>query len=117
MQTDDRGASCLTPTYRGLPAGESGTRALLAGTGTWRISDAVRFVAALESGLFDIPGLPSVGSTVLAYMRQPKERSGEPGAVATVSPAWGAGRAFGVSYVGTSHTRPDGEVPRHACRG
>jgi hypothetical protein len=65
--------------------------ALLLGTSLWRISDAVRFVQAVGSGVYG----DAVTDFVLAAMRAPKAPSREvaPGEL-TAPLDWGAGRAL-----------------------
>lgn len=65
--------------------------ALLMGTSTWTVDDAVHMIHALASGRFD-----AEGEQLLALMRQPKAASEEiadPGEY-TADSAWGAGRAL-----------------------
>lgn len=65
--------------------------ALLLGTSTWRIEDAVRFAHALAAGEFGA----ALGGKVLALMRVPKGLSREVGAGELTAPLdWGAGQAL-----------------------
>jgi hypothetical protein len=65
--------------------------ALLLGTSTWRIGDAVRLAGALSAGTFG----KAVSRRVLALLRAPKLPSREVTAGELTAPLdWGAGRAF-----------------------
>lgn len=94
-QTDRVGAVCLSPSYPDLSPGFATRTALLVGTATWTIADAIDFMHSLEAGSEDLPGHPSVGRVVLGLMRQPKRPSREPLAgTLTAIPSWGAGEVF-----------------------
>jgi hypothetical protein len=65
--------------------------ALLLGTSTWRIGDAVRLAGALSAGTFG----KAISQRVLALLRAPKLPSREvPAGELTAPLNWGAGRAF-----------------------
>lgn len=65
--------------------------ALLLGTSTWTMADAVRFANALASGRYG----DAVGNRVLDLMRRPKQPSREtPPGDYTAALDWGAGRAL-----------------------
>ena len=89
MQADDLGFQCITSTYTGIPRSEVSEPALLAGTGTWTIADALKLAAGLRTGIFGSPG-----RVVSKYMAEPKLYGVEPGADVTTNPNWGAGAAF-----------------------
>jgi hypothetical protein len=94
-QTDTKGNVCMSPTYPGLSPSFAHRRALLVGTATWTINDAIHFVHGLQAGALDLSGHPSVGELLLRLMRLPKEPSDEPLAGhLTVAPTWGAGEVF-----------------------
>jgi hypothetical protein len=64
--------------------------ALLLGTSTWTVSDAVRFAYALGHGEYG-----RAGTEVMTLMREPKLPSGEaPPGDHTADPDWGAGKAL-----------------------
>jgi hypothetical protein len=97
-QTDREGAVCLSPSYRDLTPGFAKRTALLAGTATWTIADAIDFIHGLEAGTADLPEQPSVSRLVLNLMRDPKRPSREPSAGKLVAtPSWGAGEVFASS--------------------
>jgi hypothetical protein len=94
-QTDTEGSVCTSPTYTGLSPSFAHTRALLAGTATWTINDAVNFVYGLQTGALNVTGHASLGALVLELMRLRKEPSDEPAAgPLKVPPEWGAGDVF-----------------------
>jgi hypothetical protein len=65
--------------------------ALLLGTSTWRVGDAVRFTHALATGVYG----DAVGDLIIAAMRAPKAASREiPPGELTAPLDWGAGQAF-----------------------
>jgi hypothetical protein len=65
--------------------------ALLLGTSTWRVGDAVRFAHALRAGVYG----KAIRDYALTLMRAPKERSREVAPSEFTAPLdWGAGRAF-----------------------
>jgi hypothetical protein len=93
-QTDTLGAACVTSSYEGLPAAYVPLRALLVGTATWTIGDAVHFVHALSDG-FDTGAGRTASRIVLGLMHEPKLASVEPGAGDLLAtPGWGAGQVF-----------------------
>jgi hypothetical protein len=65
--------------------------AVLLGTSTWRVADAVRFMQGLADGVYG----KAVTRRVLSELREPKRPSQEvlPDEY-TAAPDWGAGRAF-----------------------
>ena len=94
-QTDTEGSVCISPTYAGLSPSFAHRRALLAGTATWTIDDAIHFVHGLQAGALDVPGHPSISGRLLGLMRLTKEPSDEPLAGhLTAPPTWGAGDVF-----------------------
>jgi hypothetical protein len=94
-QTDTEGSVCISPTYAGLSPSFAHRRALLAGTATWTIDDAIHFVHGLQTGVLDVSGHPSISARVLGLMRLTKEASDEPLAGhLTAPPTWGAGDVF-----------------------
>jgi hypothetical protein len=94
-QKDREGSVCLTSGEDDLTPTWAHRLALLVGTSTWTITDAVRFVRGLAIGAPDLVGRPSISATVLRLMRKPKMNSEEPLAgTFTVAPDWGAGDAF-----------------------
>lgn len=65
--------------------------ALLLGTSTWRVGDAVRFAQALGSGAYG----QAIAARVLGAMREPKGRSREALPSELTAPVdWGAGHSF-----------------------
>ncbi len=65
--------------------------ALLLGTSTWRVADAVRFAHALRAGVYG----RAISRYALELMSAPKERSREVAPGEFTAPLdWGAGRAF-----------------------
>jgi hypothetical protein len=97
-QTDREGAVCLSPSYPDLTPGFAKRTALLVGTATWTIADAIDFIHGLEADTEDLPGQPSVSRVVLDLMRDPKRPSREPSAGKLVAaPSWGAGEVFASS--------------------
>jgi hypothetical protein len=65
--------------------------ALLLGTSTWRVGDAVRFIHALGAGVYG----PALSHRVLTLMRAPKAASHEALSSEYTPPVnWGAGRAL-----------------------
>lgn len=95
-QADTTGPHCRRQALRGVPNPPIQRSILNAAASTWTINDAVRFVAALQSRSFDVPGThPSISETILNLMRLPKRTSRESALAApTVSPNWGAARVF-----------------------
>jgi hypothetical protein len=95
LQSDQEGAVCLTSGYPDLTPAYTHRSALLLGTATWRIDDAVLFMRALDAGLENPSGRPYPGSEVLAMMGREKQPSREPLAgTLTAPPSWGAGDVF-----------------------
>jgi len=84
------------PTCLAYLEGEEGVAdplapALLLGTSTWRVGDAVRFAHALRAGVYG----KAIRGYALALMSAPKEHSREvPPGEFTAPLDWGAGRAF-----------------------
>lgn len=95
-QVSPDGHDCRTPAYEGLTEAEALNPAVLAGTATWRITDAVRFAHALRGRT---TYGPDVSDRVLRFLRARKLRSREPGvdAQTVASPDWGAGAVFRAS--------------------
>lgn len=94
-QTDTEGSVCISPTYAGLSPSFAHMLALLAGTATWTIDDAIHFVHGLQVGALDVTGHPSISARLLGLMRLTKEPSDEPLAgQLTAPPTWGAGDVF-----------------------
>lgn len=94
-QTDTLGATCVTSSYQGLPTSYVARRALLVGTATWTISDAIRFIHGLSSDATANDASAAASKIILATMRRPKLAGIEPGAsILTAPPDWGAGQAF-----------------------
>ncbi len=73
----------------GVPSADS--EALLTGTSTWTVGEAIRSTQALAAGRYGAPG-----ERLLALMRRPKSASEEISRPSdyTADPAWGAGRAL-----------------------
>ncbi|HEY5197590.1 MAG TPA: hypothetical protein VIJ51_11260 [Solirubrobacteraceae bacterium] len=94
-QTDTLGSACVSSSYAGLPTSYVPRRALLVGTATWTITDAVRFARSLTVSTNAGTPAATASAKVLALMRHAKESSIEPGAGALTAPLdWGAGEAF-----------------------
>lgn len=73
----------------GVPS--AGSEALLTGTSTWTVGEAIRITHALSQGRFGAPG-----ERLLELMRRPKAASEEIARPSdyTADPAWGAGRVL-----------------------
>lgn len=72
-QTDNLGSACITTAYRGIPSADAARVALLPGTSTWTVTDALRFIHGLASGTLDRPGgSASVSGVLLPLLRAPK---------------------------------------------